>query len=328
MTDVARAAGVSKNTVSLALREDPRIPEKTRKRIVAAATRLGYERNPMVGALMAHMRLGSQSGFHATFALVNANHDPTSFTSHPTLPAYVAGATARAADLGYHLDPFWMHNPKLDGKALVRIFAARGIRGALIVGMMKENRVPSHFLPVVERFPCVVTGIRTRRPALSFACVDHHMLTLQAVERALAFGYRRPALVLDQVIDSLVEGRFTSGFLIGQQKLPANRRLAPFYQVGQAQDNPSLFLRWMEKEQPDVIFTLYNVVRRWVGEAGLKIPHDIGLVQLEWRQNQPEWAGMNQHNDIVGQAALELLASMVRNREFGVPTFPRGHPNR
>lgn len=30
MTDVARRAGVSKNTVSLALRNDPQIPEATR----------------------------------------------------------------------------------------------------------------------------------------------------------------------------------------------------------------------------------------------------------------------------------------------------------
>lgn len=323
MADVARAAAVSKNTVSLALREDPRISPRTRQRIVAVATRLGYERNPIVGEMMAHMRLGSQSGFHATFALINANLDPTSFTSHPTIPSYVKGATDRAADLGYRLDPFWMHDPRIDGKALARIIAARGIRGVLIVGMMKENRIPSHFLPVVEKFPCVVTGVRTRQPALSFACVDHHMLTLKSLERTLALGYRRPALALDQVIDTLVDGRFTSGFLIGQQKLPPDRRVEPFYQFAQARDDPSLFLRWVEKEQPDVIFTLYNVVRSWLEEAGWKIPDDIGLVQLEWRQNQPHWSGMNQHNDIVGQAALELLASMVRNRESGVPAFPR-----
>ncbi len=33
MTDIARRAGVSKNTVSLALRHDPQIPAATRARI-------------------------------------------------------------------------------------------------------------------------------------------------------------------------------------------------------------------------------------------------------------------------------------------------------
>ena len=323
MSDVARAAGVSKNTVSLALRGDRRIPAKTREKIVGIAEKIGYRRNAMVGELMAHMRRSRQSGFQATFAIVNANQDPGAFTRHPTIPAYVEGAERRANELGYRLDYFWMHDPEMDGKALKRILHARGIRGVLIVGMMKQNRIPEHFLPVVESFPCVVTGVRTRVPALSFACVDHHMLSLRAFEKAIALNYRRPGLVLDGVIDRLVDGRFSSGYFISQQSLPASRRLRPFYNVVEARDDTSLFFQWMEKQKPDVIFTLYNVVRRWLTDGGWRIPNDIGLIQLEWRRSRPEWAGMNQHNDIVGEAALDMLVSMVHNRESGIPEFPR-----
>ncbi|WP_237763907.1 hypothetical protein [Terrimicrobium sacchariphilum] len=41
-----------------------------------------------------------------------------------------------------------------------------------------------------------------------------------AVEHAIGLGCRRPALVLDEVMDRLVEGRFTAGFLLAQQVLP------------------------------------------------------------------------------------------------------------
>jgi transcriptional regulator with XRE-family HTH domain len=55
MADVAKAARVSKNAVSLALRGDPQISESTRRRIEEAAKKLGYRRNPVVGELMARL---------------------------------------------------------------------------------------------------------------------------------------------------------------------------------------------------------------------------------------------------------------------------------
>jgi LacI family transcriptional regulator len=323
MADVAREAKVSKNTVSLALRNDPRIPEATRRKIEKVADKLGYRRDALVGELMAHMRRAKQPTFQATIAVINANQDPTALTDHPTIPVYVEGIKRRAQALGYRLDTFWMHDPEIDGDRLARILAARGIRGAVLVGMMKQNRLPEHFFPVIERFPCVVTGVRTRDPALSFACVDHHMLCLRAFEKALELGYKRPALVLDDVIDQLVNGRFTAGYLIGQRRLPESQHLQPFYRVLEAREDPNLFYQWMEETKPDVIFTLYNVVAQWLKEAGKRVPEDIGLIQLEWRESRPHWAGMNQHNDIASEAALDMLISMIHNREKGVPEFPR-----
>jgi LacI family transcriptional regulator len=43
---------------------------------------------------------------------------------------------------------------------------------------------------------------------------------------------------------------------------------------------------------------------------------------LEWRADSPDWAGMNQHNDVVGEAAVEMVIGMIHNNE-GIPDFPR-----
>jgi LacI family transcriptional regulator len=48
---------------------------------------------------------------------------------------------------------------------------------------MDENRRPKNFAPVFIEFPLVVTGVRTREPSLSFDCVVHHMVALQAFKR-------------------------------------------------------------------------------------------------------------------------------------------------
>lgn len=322
MADVARAAGVSKNAVSLALRHDPQIPEKTRNRVAQVAVELGYSYDPAAGELMSRLRKHA-AGPRATFALFHAHPERDGWLRHATIPTYIKGCRRRAEERGYGIDMFWLHDPAVRGAALLRIMRSRGLRGVLVVGMMRINRIPEHFLPIVEAFPCVVTGVRTRAPAISFACVDHYHLTLRAFEKAVALGYQRPGLVLDRTIDQLVDGRFSAGYMIGQQLLPEAQRLRPFYAIDEARRDLGSFQQWLKTERPDMLFTLYHEVRGWLEQLGYKIPEEIGLAQLERRPKHPDWAGMEQHNDLSGEAAVDMLVGMNLRGEAGPPVFPR-----
>jgi DNA-binding LacI/PurR family transcriptional regulator len=323
MAEIARLAKVSKNTVSLALRRDPQIPESTRRKIERIAERLGYKKNPIVARLMAELRRVDPPGFKSCLAILNANTDQNAFRSHPTIPAYVEGCRRRANAQGYRLDEFWLHDPALDGARLNKILQARGIPGVLVVGLMRDNRLPERFLPTWREFPTVVTGVRTRDPALSFSCVDHHFLALGAFRQAIGLGYKRPALVLDPVIEELVDHRFSAGFQMAQQDLPPRDRIAPLLTPDDSQKTEAAFREWLVSERPDVLLILYNTVRKWVARAGLSVPRDLGIIQLEWRHQSSEVAGMNQHNDIVGEAAVEMLVGMILNNASGIPEFPR-----
>lgn len=323
MAEVAKAAGVSKNAVSLALRGSPEISAGTRARIEKTAEKLGYRKNPAVGRVMSLLRGGAAPGSAGTIALFNVNSDPHAFRTHPTIPNYLAGCTARAAALGYATDSFWLNEPGVSGARWLEILLSRGVAGVIFIGLMRGNRLPEFIRPVIDAFPCVVTGVRTRQPALSFACTDHHVVVLRAFERALALGYRRPGLVLDREIDELVERRFSAAFMSGQEHLPPENRLRPFSELDAARKDPALFRRWLEEEKPDVLFTLYNVVRRWLEDLAIPVPGKIGLIQLEWRRSRPDWAGMDQHNDIVGAAAVDMISGMMLGGEKGVPPFPR-----
>lgn len=323
MAVIAKEAGVSKNTVSLALRSDPQIPEATRKRIAKIAEKLGYTRNPIVAQLMSELRKTKPAGYRRTLALINANQDPAAFRKHPTIPEYVRGCRARAEFHGYRLDDFWLHHNELNGPRLNRILRTRGIQGILLVGLMKENRLPESFSSTWEKHAVVVTGVRTRNPTLPFCCTDHHALVLQAMENVLQLGYRRPALVVDEHIDSLVEGRFSSGMWRAQQVLPPDQRVPGFYAVEAARRNIALFNRWFQTNKPDVILTLYNAAKDWIEALGLKVPGDVGVAQLELRRGNEAWSGMDQHNDLTGEAAVDMLVGMVHNNEMGLQPFPR-----
>jgi DNA-binding LacI/PurR family transcriptional regulator len=323
MADIAKAAGLSKNAVSLALRNDSQIPEVTRLRIERIARIMGYERNYAIGSAMSMIRRKGITGSLGTIALINANDLKNAFTKHPTIPSYVKGCTERAAKLGYSLDHFWLHEMGINGERFKEVLESRGVIGAIFVGLMRKNRLPEFINPVIGALPCVATGVRIREPALNYSCVDHHMVTLSAFEKAVSLGYKRPGLVLDCQIDELVEHRFTAGYMIGQALVPVENRLKPFTDSLSSGEEPPSFRKWLEAEKPDVIFSLYNSTRRWVGNNGLKVPQDIGLIQLEWRASSPEWAGMNQHNDISGDVAVDMLITMIHNGEKGVPPFAR-----
>lgn len=323
MSTIAERAGVSKNTVSLALRHDPQIPAGTRERIEKIARELGYAKNPVVAQLMAELRKTHPAGYRRTFALLNANLDPEAFTRHPTVPTYVAGCRRRAALHGYGLDEFWLHDPALYGDRLNRVLRARGIRGLIVVGLMRENRLPSRFSVTWQRHAVVVTGVRTHEPTLTFACADHHALVGDALERARQLGYRRPALVLEETIDRLVGGRFSSGFWCGSRALPETDRLPGFYAVEAARADPARFASWFREYRPDVILTLHTVVREWLADLGVVAPRDVGLIQLERRRGCADWAGMEQHNDLTGEAAVDMLISLLHNEEVGLPAAPR-----
>jgi LacI family transcriptional regulator len=318
LNDIARQLGYSKNTISLALRGSPQIPLATRERVKAAADRLGYRPNAVVSQLMAQLRSARTSRLQATLALVNANLDRNAFKAHPTVPIYVEGCESRAASLGYDFDRFWMHDPDLTAERWLRILGTRGIKGIVLVGLMDTN----HLQRVWERLPCVITGVRTRDPALSYSCVDHYNLALIAFERALALGYRRPGLVLDDVIDALVERRFSAGYVTGQRALPRTQQVPVFGDVNSPR-RAEAFRAWLDRHRPDVVFTLYNSVIGWLKAAGRRIPEDIGVIQLEWRASRPDIAGMNQHNRVTGEAAVDMVVSQIHRNEAGVQEFPR-----
>ncbi len=320
MAEVAKAVGVSKNTVSLALRGSPRVLAQTRALITQKAEEMGYRLNPTVAHLMAHLRQTRVPRYQATLAIMNAYKKPDAFTKHATIPSYVEGCRRRASQLGYQLDAFWLYEPDMSVARWRSIFLSRNIRGIIVVGLMQNNRLPAHMSQLWDEFPAVVTGVRTRAPALSFACSDHHALALEAFERAIRLGYRRPALVLDRVIDDLTEGRFTAGFLTGQSRLVSDaQKTLPFYDVAAARVDPVVFSNWVKENQPDVIFTLYHEVKRWVLDLGLRIPEDLGLIQYEWRADHADWSGMDQRNDLVGEAAVDMIISMVHHNQRGIP---------
>jgi len=323
MAMIARKAGVSRNTVSLALRGSPRISVATREKVRRIAEELGYARNPVVAQLLVELRRNGTAGCQRALALLNGSRGRRALAENGPEHVWGRACRERAEAQGYGCDEFWLDDPELDGGRLNRIFEARGIVGGVIVASVPDRVLPERFMPTWEKFPCVVAGGRTRRPALPFCWVDHHQVVLDAVRKVMDLGYKRPALVVDQAIDDMLDGRFSSAMWRAQQALPAKNRIASFMARPARGEGEAAFLEWMERNEPDVLLTLHVDLHDLLVRSGRRIPEDIGLVLLDKHAAQADWAGIDQHHDAAAGAAVDLLISMIHNHQTGIPEFPR-----
>lgn len=119
--DVARLAGVSVATASLALNEQPGVAAATRIRIIAAAEQLGYHANPQAQAL--------RTGRSTTYGLVVRNF------ANPFFLEVLSGAQEVAAESGTTLlvlDSLYSPERELEH---VRLMAAQRLAGLAIASV-------------------------------------------------------------------------------------------------------------------------------------------------------------------------------------------------
>jgi LacI family transcriptional regulator len=320
MHEIAERAGVGKATVSLALRDDPRLRPETRRRIQKLALKMGYRTNATVANLMAQLRASRTPKYQATLGLLNVSSDPRTLSGLCTFREWVKGCHERALQLGYGLDPFWLHEPGINPARLTKILESRNIRGVVIAALLDRGGLPEEFAPIWQRFACVVVGVQPAWPPLNFSSNDQFATALHAVQRLWAYGYRRMGLVLSPEVDGMVERRFSAGFWAGQESLDGCERVPafPFHHAREVS-----FRAWYAQNRPDVIVCIHHEVKKWIAEMQIKVPEELGLAHLDRHQELPDWSGMHQNNTLVGAAAIDMLVGQIHRNEVGLPEFPK-----
>ncbi len=317
---LAQAAGVSKATVSLALRDSPRIRPAVRERIQRLAVEAGYRPNALVANLLAQLRASKTSTFQSTLGLICVAKNDSILREVPTFRSWIAGCQARATELGYGFDQFWVHEPGIPPDRLVEILDTRNIRGLAVVGFLDGGTIPRKFDPLWRRSAAVALGTRPTRPAIHFASNDQYVTAAEAVRELIQLGYQRPGLCVNGAIDDIIENKFTGGFWVAQCRLPSAQRLPAFNFQPDAREG---FAVWLREHRPDVIVTVHGQVREWVASLGLDVPGDIGLVHLDKTSDFEGWAGMAQNSELVGRAAMDMVIGQLHRNETGVPPFQK-----
>lgn len=316
---LAKVAGVSIATVSLALRNHPRIRLSERERIQRIAAEAGYKTNAVVAHLLARVRASKTSTYQSTLAVFHCAQTRAD-VEHRTSREWAKACAARATQLGYALDHFSLYKLGFSPERAARILDARGIRGLIVTGPFHGKPIPPEFDVLWERSCPVVLGERPVRPALSCVLNNQFSTTALAMEELLRLGYRRIGLCVHPDFEEALEYRFHGGFYAVQCRQP-RRDHVPVFDF--RPDASGRFMRWVKAHRPDAILTLHDEVRAWLRAMGRNAPRDIGLAHLDKPSDGEAWACMNQNNQEIGLAAVDMVVGQLHRNEFGAPPFQK-----
>jgi LacI family transcriptional regulator len=312
---VADAVGVHLSTVSLALRNDARLPEETRRRIQAAAQKLGYTPNPLVSLLMARVRRRN-AGYRGTLGYVHTVPKGTPKLAGRVHRNYVAGARQRATDLGYHLDEFFLDDDSSNGRQLARMLNARSIVG-LVIEHVPGPLCPGRHLPFdVTPFASASVGVPLAHPPLHYVANDQYMRAIIAAREVLALGYRRLGLVVTDAFDSAMAHRCSAGFWAVQEYIEGIESVPICRLKGR---DPRTLGAWLDRHQPEVVLATHDSVLGLVEGTRRRVPEDIGWVHLDWLPEFKRLAGVYGNSEHTGAAAVDLIVSQLHRGETGPP---------
>jgi len=318
LKEVAQRAGLSLATVSYALRQHPKISVETRELVATAARELGYRPNPRVAGLMAHIR-GARARPQAeriAFVWVHTSRRVAAENSY--LRAVFKGAAARAERLGFALEEFWTDDAGMTEPRLQEIIVARGITGVLLSPVL----TPESSLALNwdwSQFAAVVIGNVTWTPELHHVG-HHHFLAMRMVLQELAkLGCKRPAAVVDAVIDDRAKHAWTGAFFANH---PEPARARQLLHVHDAQ-RPRGLAVWLRGSRADALIVSAVAQLSAPGVRAFCRKNKLQVAALRWPGIlSTAIAGIDQCDDLLGAQAVELLIAQLHHNERGPPRHP------
>ncbi len=321
MQDVARAAGVHQTTVSLALRNDPRLPQGTRTTLQRVAREMGYTPDPMLAALNAYRGGKRAAGAPVTMAFVLDLKDRRELASFYPHRMFLEGARERAQEIGYKLEVFYLASRTAAAvERLERTLRARGIAGVM-VGAFVDREI--EFRLCWEHFSVVL--IESEQLKLSLHTVGNHqtMVVREAVRRLKALGYRRVGMAVGAREEFYLQQAFTAGYLVEVAQAPELPRLpACLLEPGPPSKIGSVVLSWIRTHEVEAVITNWHFVPEALRRKGVRVPGDVAVATLDFSPEEGPNAGMRQNHRVVGQRAVEQLAILMKTNQRGLVASP------
>lgn len=308
LADVARAAGVSKMTASLALngsQNSVRVSAVTRERVMAAAEQLRYRPNPIARALSS--KRTNTIGFITTLMGEKPNAYLLEVFGGVIQGAMAAQRTTTVFTLGS-----WDEAP-----TRIPAWCDGRVDGIIVLAPRLEDAEEAWLL---ERTPIVTVHAsgNWRMGSVNFEA-DDEAGAYEMVQRMFALGHRNILHVGGPVgfpsADRRVEGYLRAHAAVGLTPTPVLR--VPFNTAGGAEGMEDWLQRHRGQPLPEAVFGGSDAIAVGCMETlearGLDIPRDISVVSFDhtWLGRTLHMAAVRQPLHEMGQQAVEVLVQLI-----------------
>lgn len=314
--DIAKALGISQVSVSLALRNSPRVSKVTREKVAKMAAKMGYKRNPFSSALRARRGKGQHAAFKGTIAWLTNFPDRDGWKEDWILE-YYHGAAAACESMGYELDPFWYRESGISPKRLGSMLRSRGIVG-IIIPPQPHAHIRMGF--DWDQFCAIRIGYSLEWPPLNLVTNHQFDSVIQILHHLQTKGYQRIGFAVPRTKSERVLMQAEGAFLSWQQTAPKGLRISPY--IPQKWSDKT-FLNWVRKHSPDAIILWEQAHIEILRTNGIAVPGDIGVAFIHVQNPACGHSGINQNNTLVGSSAAKQLVFMIEHGEFGIPEKPQ-----
>ncbi len=315
LRDIARLAGVSVASVSLALRDSPRISKGRRAHISGICDQVGYVRDGRLSQLMSHLRAIDHKDSDAALAAVVTHPDSGGPGYVATKTALLAAMRGEAAKQGYSLDVFDLVAEGISPKRLRQILSARGISGVLVLPS-DDQRAFSGF--DYSSFCVVGVGYELDAPAPHRVCANYLKMMDELMRFALARGHRKIGLIPEPAQSLLKNRMLSSSIDYHLARTPGAGRLRVF--AGNVEDDGEL-RGWLRRERPDLVLGCRKTYERLIA-SGYRLPEDFSFASWDVVGMPGKVAGLDHRPDLIGAEAVRLVVDGINRNELGLPVSP------
>ncbi len=309
LRDVAGACGYTVNTVSRALRGDPRLPESTREKIREAAVRMGYIRNSLASTL--------RSGRSGNIAVIVNDVHNLHFCNMLT----VMDSELRQA--GYNIMVLCMGLNEELGEHLIRSAISQSVDGILYfpymnnrshIEIMQKNNMP--FVLLDRRIQDIVTD--------NVRCDDRQGGFLAGVHLA-GLGHKKYLFMSGENRSSSQIDRL-EGFMQAMREygIPeSNIRVVPGEKVEAALADSTLRELLFPLDYTALVSFRDEVsypVMLELADMGLEIPRDISIVSFDHLRGDipylPKLTSIFSEGQSVASNGVRLLLNRIEHPDL------------
>jgi LacI family transcriptional regulator len=303
LKDIAGRTGFSTNTVSLALRDSPRIPPETRDVIRRAAEALNYQPNHIARSLVSRET--------KTIGLI-----VTDITS-PTLTLTAQHVELALAERGYGTLFATSNHSLSEEKRLLEMFRSRRVDGILAYPAVHNEL--QHYKSLRGNFPVVLLAAGAD-VGIDVVSVDDRNGAYRAVKHLVDLGHKRIGLL------SPWEQTSNSEKLEGYQRalaeggIPFDPQLVAVTNGRHARLGYFALDNLMSiKNPPTAIFSHNDSLAfgalRWCHKHNRRVPQDLAIMgydNIEFTEfAEPPLSTMNYAVDVVSRLAVERLMNLI-----------------
>ncbi len=287
------------------MRDNPRIPETTRKTIRQAAEKLGYRPDPFLSALVSYRPNVKAQKLVGEIAVI---HPCEKNSSHTRLFQFHRESLGRSmATHGYSVSDFYLDTLDYSARRLRQILLTRNIRGLVLGwGFQADTLVDFPW----QEFVVVSTERVVVHPSLDRISMNHFRSVRVVMDKIHEKGHRRIGLIYHDDAPRVVKKNLLGSYLAEMEMSgQLDSRLHAFeYTRG---ESPKRFLKWLRDSRPEAILSHRSIAPEFFHSAGVKFPDDCGYAVSEIDDAQPGHDAGVYVIEAMGQTLANMLVRKI-----------------